>query len=80
MVKGGLPERMMPIGQPLGVKELTGHTAGLFNLGNTCYMNPQQYNACMSVPELKSALVRYCAKSIRNYGQLHNGVYMQAGC
>uniref|UniRef100_A0A0D6QUC3 Ubiquitin carboxyl-terminal hydrolase n=1 Tax=Araucaria cunninghamii TaxID=56994 RepID=A0A0D6QUC3_ARACU len=35
-----------------------GHTAGLFNLGNTCYMN-STIQCLHSVPELKSALQKY---------------------
>ncbi|KAK2647989.1 hypothetical protein Ddye_015478 [Dipteronia dyeriana] len=35
-----------------------GHSAGLFNLGNTCYIN-STVQCLHSVPELKSALVKY---------------------
>ncbi|KAF2301982.1 hypothetical protein GH714_031132 [Hevea brasiliensis] len=94
-----------------------GHTAGLFNLGNTCYMN-STIQCLHSVPELKSALLKYPSekrndldqtshmltaatrelfneldKSVKpvapmqfwmvlrkkypQFGQLHNGVFMQ---
>ncbi|KAF9614059.1 hypothetical protein IFM89_014859 [Coptis chinensis] len=39
-----------------------GHTAGMFNLGNTCYMN-STVQCLHSVPELKSALIEYPGRS-----------------
>ncbi|KAF3781678.1 Ubiquitin carboxyl-terminal hydrolase 6 [Nymphaea thermarum] len=55
MVKGGLLKDDADW-NTLGVKE--GHTAGLYNLGNTCYMN-STLQCLHSVPELKSALLKY---------------------
>ncbi|VAH76477.1 unnamed protein product [Triticum turgidum subsp. durum] len=43
-----------------------GHTAGLYNLGNTCYMN-STLQCLHSVPELKSALLSY-SDNVRGNG------------
>ncbi|CAI9114280.1 OLC1v1014963C3 [Oldenlandia corymbosa var. corymbosa] len=45
-----------------------GHSAGLFNLGNTCYMN-STVQCLHSVPELKSALMKYPSSSSNNLDQ-----------
>eukprot|EP00252_Welwitschia_mirabilis_P002521 TRINITY_DN12487_c0_g1_i1.p1 TRINITY_DN12487_c0_g1~~TRINITY_DN12487_c0_g1_i1.p1 ORF type:complete len:485 (+),score=105.98 TRINITY_DN12487_c0_g1_i1:247-1701(+) len=42
-----------------------GYTAGLFNLGNTCYMN-STIQCLHSVPELKSSLQTYALSGRRN--------------
>ncbi|EMS46093.1 Ubiquitin carboxyl-terminal hydrolase 6 [Triticum urartu] len=43
-----------------------GHSAGLYNLGNTCYMN-STLQCLHSVPELKSALLSY-SDNVRGNG------------
>jgi len=43
-----------------------GHSAGLYNLGNTCYMN-STLQCLHSVPELKSALLSY-SDTVRGNG------------
>ncbi|PWZ34187.1 Ubiquitin carboxyl-terminal hydrolase 7 [Zea mays] len=45
---------------------LMGHSAGLYNLGNTCYMN-STLQCLHSVPELKSALLSY-SDTVRGNG------------
>ncbi|GLJ15109.1 hypothetical protein SUGI_0246920 [Cryptomeria japonica] len=55
------PEKKPVFVEDLPDEELVasvGHTAGLFNLGNTCYMN-STIQCLHSVPELKSALQKY---------------------
>ncbi|RXH67357.1 hypothetical protein DVH24_027477 [Malus domestica] len=55
------PEKAIVFAEDLPEEEQAlnlGYGAGLFNLGNTCYMN-STIQCLHSVPELKSALIKY---------------------
>ncbi|KAG5523513.1 hypothetical protein RHGRI_035352 [Rhododendron griersonianum] len=52
--------------------DIQGHTAGLFNLGNTCYMN-STVQCLHSVPELKSALIKFSPRNASLIRYPHSG-------